>query len=305
MTMGRFGRKRSFPHATILVWNLMMVYMLSTLDFTNSFATLGMRTNSFGNRLHASDVDSGDNEIGVSFPMFELEGIEILKFELSEHKPLGCTAEESLSDSKEFTPDDMEDPLSPVFISGIVDDGNAMRAGLEMGDVILAISGIFQDSVEDVHCLGLDRVKTLVAGRPDELPLQIWVARGTTILEKHEAVLMKLCDTDFENSEKKIGNAISEFMNNGYAIADEVIEADCNEDEEVECMIDALCDLWGEECEEIGAIAKKDDSKDKDEKENRSNDDEKPKKSGYFSRSSPSGTFIRNPTTGKLENVDA
>lgn len=78
-----------------------------------------------------------------------LEGAEILKFELQTHRPLGCTVEESLAttiDNKRF-----------VFISKVKEDGNAERAGLRVGDVIIQINGLFGE-MEDVSGLGLNKV---------------------------------------------------------------------------------------------------------------------------------------------------
>lgn len=72
-----------------------------------------------------------------------------MKFELQTHRPLGCTVEESLAttiDNKRF-----------VFISKVKEDGNAERAGLRVGDVIIQINGLFGE-MEDVSGLGLNKV---------------------------------------------------------------------------------------------------------------------------------------------------
>jgi len=70
---------------------------------------------------------------------------------IPDHKPsLGCTAEESLyigeTNGEIF-----------VFISKIVAGGAAANAGLEVGDLIVGVSGTFEDMV-DVFGQGLDRV---------------------------------------------------------------------------------------------------------------------------------------------------
>jgi predicted metalloprotease with PDZ domain len=45
--------------------------------------------------------------------------------------------------------------------------GNAQKAGLKAGDVIVRLSGTF-DEVVNVAGLGIDKIKSLVAGRPEE-----------------------------------------------------------------------------------------------------------------------------------------
>jgi hypothetical protein len=45
--------------------------------------------------------------------------------------------------------------------------GNAQNAGLEAGDVILRLSGTF-DEVVDVAGLGINKIKSLVAGRSED-----------------------------------------------------------------------------------------------------------------------------------------
>ncbi len=70
-------------------------------------------------------------------------------FTLPEHKPLGCTAEESLVQG--------EDGSKFVFISKLVPGGFAANIGLEVGDLIVGVSGTF-DSLEDVFGEGLDRM---------------------------------------------------------------------------------------------------------------------------------------------------
>merc|ERR1719329_2098809 len=77
--------------------------------------------------------------------------------------------------------------------------------------------------------------------------------------------------------------------------------------EDEECIMNVMCDLWGEECEVLGTnhITAKEKEEKQQQQQKKKEEVEKPTKSSYFSRSSPSGTFIRDPKTGKLENVDA
>jgi C-terminal processing protease CtpA/Prc len=55
----------------------------------------------------------------------------IITLELPKHKPMGCTVEESLADG------------AILFVSSIVTGGNADTAGLRVGDVVTAITGLF------------------------------------------------------------------------------------------------------------------------------------------------------------------
>jgi predicted metalloprotease with PDZ domain len=71
-------------------------------------------------------------------------------YNITTHKPsLGFTIEESLvegSDGEKF-----------IFISKVTQDGIAARNGLQVGDLIVGVSGTFE-SVEDVFGQSLDRV---------------------------------------------------------------------------------------------------------------------------------------------------
>jgi hypothetical protein len=58
----------------------------------------------------------------------------LVKKELAEHKPLGCTVEESL---------DTESDPTVVFVSKIVPGGNADKAGIRVGDVLVGVTGLF------------------------------------------------------------------------------------------------------------------------------------------------------------------
>jgi S1-C subfamily serine protease len=59
---------------------------------------------------------------------------EIVTMELAEHRPLGCTVEESM---------DTENDPSIVFVSKVVAGGNAEKAGIKVGDVLIGITGLF------------------------------------------------------------------------------------------------------------------------------------------------------------------
>jgi PDZ domain len=69
----------------------------------------------------------------------------ICTFSLAQHRPMGCTVEESLSAGYH------------VFISAVKEGGNADVAGVQVGDVIVGVTGLF-GGMEDVTGLGLEKV---------------------------------------------------------------------------------------------------------------------------------------------------
>ena len=75
--------------------------------------------------------------------------IDILQYTLQTHKPLGCTAEQSLVEE--------DDGSKHVFVSKVKKDGNAAKAGIVEGDVIIGVTGSFDD-VMIVTGLGLEDV---------------------------------------------------------------------------------------------------------------------------------------------------
>lgn len=213
----------------------------------------------------------------------------VLAFELAEHKPLGCTAEESL------VADEENGGCHHVFISKVTRGGNADGAGLEEGDVIVGVSGSF-DEVVVVAGLGLERARDLIAGHPEAEPLSVVVVRGTAVQELHDTALVDLC-TFNEGQDKMIEECIIN-LNSGYDIfeEEETPEEACGEDE-AECLIDQLYSSWDEDMPGGGEKAAEESPAEEGAK--------KKKPPPWSSRSSPSGTFVRNPKTGKMENIDA
>ena len=88
-----------------------------------------------------------DAEVLLNFP-----DSTIIDIELEDHKPLGCTAEECLDVLQ------IENGAKHVFVSKIVEGGNAEKAGIQLGDLIIGVSSIFGDTLENVNGAGLDRV---------------------------------------------------------------------------------------------------------------------------------------------------
>ena len=74
---------------------------------------------------------------------------ELVRLELPEFRPLGCTVEESL---------DTESDPKVVFVSKIVEGGNADKAGIKVGDVVVGINGLFDDTVVPVLEAGLEKM---------------------------------------------------------------------------------------------------------------------------------------------------
>lgn len=213
----------------------------------------------------------------------------ILEIGLEDHKPLGCTAEECLDVLE------IENGAKHVFISKIVEGGNAEKAGIELGDLIIGVSSMFGDSLENVNGVGLDRVKSLVAGCDKEQNLNLRIARGTDVMSRHEKVLVDLCTLSDNGIEATTQACLDALYSDGYELLDDVEEI-C-EDDGSECMLDTMYNIWDEEMSE---------TIDKEEEEEKE-EEAPPKKKPYpwASRSSPSGTFVRDPKTGKMVNIDA
>jgi hypothetical protein len=212
----------------------------------------------------------------------------ILEFTLEEHKPLGCTVEESLAHPME----------KHVFITKLKESGHAKAAGLQVGDVLVSIPGIFGDETL-VSGMGVEQVKSLVSGRDEQEPLQLRVARGTDVMEAHENALVELCMTPGANDDQ-VEECLTTIMAGAYLDDDADTSKDDSEvimgcDNEEECLLDSLYQMWEED---MPAPVKN------------SNDMEFDNESGqqetiapWSSRSSPSGTYQRDPATGEMKRM--
>lgn len=105
--------------------------------------------------MRTADVDPTDNSHLTAERLFE--AAEFLEVVLAEHKPLGCTAEESLASVTLELPDNKKQKLDFVFLSAVKPGGNADKAGLLVGDVVVGVTGIFGE-LENVVGLGIDKV---------------------------------------------------------------------------------------------------------------------------------------------------
>jgi hypothetical protein len=178
-----------------------------------------------------------------------------------------------------------------VFVAKVVEGGFAHRAGLEVGDVLLAVSGIFGDYT-DVVGVGTEQVRSLVTGREESEPLEIRVARGTNVMQLHETALVDLCMMPGVN-EKEVEECLLTIMNGHYVEDDDEPAFEC--DDEDECLLDDMFAMWDED------MPTKTPASETVEEETK----EEPVIPPWSSRSSPSGTYIRDPATGEMRNVDA
>ena len=71
---------------------------------------------------------------------------------------------------------------------------------------------------------------------------------------------------------------------------------ECNEDDEMECMLDSMWDDWAD----VGVIPSAVNGEEEVEEEPK----QKKKVQPWASRSSGSGTYVRDPKTGKMVNID-
>ena len=123
-----FGPRRSMQHLRPLQ---------SEVQTSNSIGA-------FGN----ADDDAAENGPPPKLTG-SLSGSRLHEFELKQHKPLGCSVEESLANEP--------DAAKYVFVADIVKGGNADKIGLRVGDVIVQLSGTF-DEVVDVAGLGIEKM---------------------------------------------------------------------------------------------------------------------------------------------------
>lgn len=93
-------------------------------------------------------------------------GSEYLEFSLLPHRPLGCTVEESLASFQDDYGSVGSKKVNVIcFISKIAPGGNAEKAGLAVGDVILGVSDIF-GNLMDVSGEGIEKMYVGAAQLP-------------------------------------------------------------------------------------------------------------------------------------------
>lgn len=211
-----------------------------------------------------------------------LENSILNEFILTEHKPLGCSVEESLADEP--------DNAKHVFVAEVTDGGNAAKSGIKVGDVIVQLSGTF-DEVVNVAGLGIDKIRSLVGGRHEDSPLVIRVARGSDLMERHELALVELCIIGDDAATAECISSI--YQDEIPMVEGSEMMTEC--DDEAECMLDSMWDVWSDGLPSSGAT---------EEEETIDEEPKKKKVQPWASRSSGSGTYVRDPKTGKMVNID-
>jgi len=120
----------------------------------------------------------------LTFGQIEIDQIERLKvlaeknfpleeyftYDMPNHTPLGCTA-------KEYSVED-EHGTKHIYISKVIEGGNAALCGLMKDDIIIGVTGSV-NTVEPVIGEGLDHVRSLIGACRPEDKLTIVVARKT------------------------------------------------------------------------------------------------------------------------------
>jgi len=273
--------KTMFQFSTTTALSL---FLLSWHNYIHIRTTDGFSTSSDTSRLlHLRPLNS---EVQTSSLEGSLSGSLLHEYILTNHKPLGCSVEESLAKEE-------EKDKNYVFVSDVNKGGNADKVGIRVGDVIVQLSGTF-DEIVDVSGLGIERVRSLVGGRSEDRPLVIVVARGSDVKERHELALVELC---IIGDDAEIADCITSIYSGDYNDVD--INNDkmavCDEEDGSECMIDSIWKTWTEGMPES---EREDDDVIEEEKF------EKKKIDPWSSRSSPSGTYVRDPTTGQMVNID-
>jgi len=232
-----------------------------------------------------SDIRSIKESAKLYFPR-----AEYFILTLESHKPLGCTAEESLAIEN--------DGAKHVFVSKVSEKGNAGMSGLQEGDVVVGLSGAFNDVVPVIGTSGgLDRIRSLITGRREEFPLTIAVARGTDVMSNHQTALIDLCLLPEEN-DTAMQNCLDVLFNEDddtFSIDESIVDTEKDND----TMLDVMFDTWNDEMDY--RVRRSNVEKNVEQKgETKSTSKSKP----WASRSSGSGTYVRDPSTGKMVNID-
>ncbi|KAL3785739.1 hypothetical protein HJC23_006308 [Cyclotella cryptica] len=284
-----------------------------TVQFTPSLSRTPCVHNAIRTTIALKSESQSSNlvdysEQGVYNLRGALANCALHEFVLKNHKPLGCSVEESLASE----PDGAKHVFVAQASSGVQkiihshashqtivctcfqlnEGGNADQAGLEVGDVIVQLSGTF-DEVIDVAGLGLDKIRSLVSGRLKEQTLTIRVARGSDVMERHETALVDLCILGEDANTVNCITAIHSPEDGAY-FTDNDIAMDC-QDSDVDCMLDSLWDTWSD-----GLPIKNLEEEETAEEPK----EEKKKVAPWASRSSGSGTWVRDPATGQMRNID-
>ena len=142
--------------------------------------------------------------------------------------------------------------------------------------------------------------KGLVASVPDTEPLTMTVARGTSVMAKHEDALVELCASP-GTSDQEIEECVVDYIAQGYNYQPDEVEMDgdemeCDEDDaDTECLLDGMHLMWADD---LPASSTSTTLKSTDQESAPS------KVKPWSSRSSGSGTYVLDPNTGEMRNID-
>jgi predicted metalloprotease with PDZ domain len=87
------------------------------------------------------------NSLKAPAPKEAFPTAQFYNFDMPEHRPLGCTIEETLDPTEEY-----------VFVSKVVPGGFADQAGIQIGDVVVAVTGLFGDVTTIVLESGVEKM---------------------------------------------------------------------------------------------------------------------------------------------------
>jgi hypothetical protein len=131
-----------------------------------------------------------------------------------------------------------------------------------------------------------------VSGREESEPLQLRVARGTDVMEKHEEALVELCMTPGAN-DKEVEDCVTTIMAGAYVDEKEEEETMMDCDNEDECLLDDMYAMWAEDMPNVPKPSEKETLEEAEEAS----------VAPWSSRSSPSGTYQRDPATGEMKRI--
>lgn len=241
-------------------------------------------------------------------------GAQLLELSIFPHRPLGCTVEESLAALGESSTSSAASAAAHnyVFVSKIVSGGNAEQAGLQTGDVVVGLSGLFDGEIINVSHVGVEKIKGLVGCRNEDEPLVVRVVRGTSIPARHEEALVELCSNP-GSSDSEVEQCLLDFLQsgyydentssiNGFTSGKDIDAPILSIEEEADGLVDNLCNMWANELPGTSLAAA---AAAAAVQPNELGNTPEPKVKPWSSRSSPSGTWVRDPATGKMRNLDA
>ena len=112
-------------------------------------------------------------------------------------------------------------------------------------------------------------------------------------MEEHETALVDLCMTPGAN-DKEMDDCVKSIHSAGYGELDDDDDAPPQCDDEGECLLDDMFNMWSEDLPSSPKAEPVDEER-----------TEAPAARPWSSRSSGSGTYARDPATGEMRNIDA